>query len=367
MLLASIGALTSFDLLFVVVARFAAERHGGMAAGVCTGALLAGTVLIEPLVPRAMRRFGDRMVLAAGLVLLGVPSLALPAAADLPALIAICVLRGAGLGMVVVAGTAMTAGAVPARRRSEAMGLYGVAVGIPAVVCLPLGLWLVDRVGYPVVFLAAAAAALIALPAVLILPGAVAEARAVPAGPLLGDLRRDGLVRPLVVMGGVTLGAGVLLTFLPLALPVEHQHLAVAALLAQSATTPVARWVAGRFIDRIGPGRMLGPAVGLAAAGTAGMVWVAEPVVAIGGMAVFGLGFGLAQSATLAVMLERVPASRFGRVSALWNLAYDGGLGLGALGFGLLLGPLGYGAAFGLSGLLLLGALLPGRARIVTN
>jgi hypothetical protein len=49
---------------------------------------------------------------------------------------------------------------------------------------------------------------------------------------------------------------------------------------------------------------------------------------------VFGAGFGVAQNATLTLMYARVPESGYGTVSALWNVAYDGGMGLGAVGFG---------------------------------
>jgi predicted MFS family arabinose efflux permease len=76
-------------------------------------------------------------------------------------------------------------------------------------------------------------------------------------------------------------------------------------------------------------------------------------------MLIFGLGFGTAQSATLNLMFSRVPASGYGTASALWNLAYDTGVGLGAAGFGLVAAQTGYAAAFGLTGVLVLAALLP--------
>jgi len=75
------------------------------------------------------------------------------------------------------------------------------------------------------------------------------------------------------------------------------------------------------------------------------------------GMVVFGAGFGVAQNASLSLMFDRVPASGYGAVSAVWNLAYDAGMGLGAAGFGLLIGPLGYSAGFALTACVLLASL----------
>ena len=72
-----------------------------------------------------------------------------------------------------------------------------------------------------------------------------------------------------------------------------------------------------------------------------------------------GTGFGLAQNASLTLMFERVTAEGYDMVSALWNLAYDAGMGVGAAGFGVLVTRSGYPAGFALVGALMLGALTP--------
>ncbi|MBC6468505.1 MFS transporter [Actinomadura alba] len=358
LLLASIGSLGSFYLLLPVVPLLTANGGaGGVGAGLATGALMLGTVLTEFAVPRLMGRYGYRAVIALGLFLLGAPALLLIASLSLPSVLAVCLLRGAGLGIVVVAGAALIAELVPAERRSEGLGLYGVAVGVPSIACLPLGLWVHAEFGHRPVLVAAAALSLLALAAVPGLPG-----RSGPAGypgGVLGALRIDGLAGPAFVFAAVTLAAGVLLTFLPLAVSDGSGRLAAVALLAQSCATPLARWLAGWYADRHGSTRLLVPAVVSAALGTAALVRVDSPVAVIAGMGLFGIGFGVAQNVTLAVMFERVREADFGRVSALWNLAYDAGMGVGAVGFGLLAGPVGYPAGFALVALVLCAALLP--------
>jgi predicted MFS family arabinose efflux permease len=57
-------------------------------------------------------------------------------------------------------------------------------------------------------------------------------------------------------------------------------------------------------------------------------------------------------------MYDRVPESGYSAVSALWNLAYDGGMGLGAAAFGVLVVHTGYPAAFALTAAVL-PAVLP--------
>jgi predicted MFS family arabinose efflux permease len=76
---------------------------------------------------------------------------------------------------------------------------------------------------------------------------------------------------------------------------------------------------------------------------------------------VFGAGFGITQSATLTLMYSRVPAFGYATVSALWNIAYDAGMGIGAVGFGAMAGVTGYPWAFALTALMMLTALVPAR------
>ena len=177
-------------------------------------------------------------------------------------------------------------------------------------------------------------------------------------GAVVGGLRGSGLLGPGLAFAATTVAAGVVVTFLPLAVSDQQQGLAALALFAQAASAPVARWAAGRYADRHGPARLLVPALALTALGAAALVQVSNPLLALTGMLVFGAGFGAAQTATLGLMLERAPATEYARVSALWNVAYDAGWGAGAVGFGLVVGTTGYALAFGLTALVLVVALL---------
>jgi predicted MFS family arabinose efflux permease len=75
----------------------------------------------------------------------------------------------------------------------------------------------------------------------------------------------------------------------------------------------------------------------------------------------------VAQNASLSLMYERVPASGYDAVSALWNLSYDAGMGLGAAGFGLVAGLTGYPVAFAAVAAAMLIALFPARRDRVTG
>ncbi len=350
-------SMTSFYLLLSVVPLYATSVGAGRAgAGLTTGALMLTTVATELATPALLARYGYRVVLGAGLVLLGAPTLALTESATLAVIIAVSLVRGAGLAILVVAGSSVVASLTPPERRSEGLGLLGVVVGIPAVLALPLGVWLSERVGYPPVFIAGAAASLAGLVAIPAIPGRVGEAGE-PMSVLAG-LRDPGQVRPAMIFLLTAMGAGVVVTFLPLAVQ-GSGRLAALALLAHTVATVLARWWAGRYggRGRLGQPRLLLGGVVVAALGMLALALVQRQIAIAGGAVLLGLGFGIAQNSSLTLMFERVSASGYDMVSAVWNLAYDAGLGLGAVGFGVLVTRTGYPGAFALVALLMLLAL----------
>ena len=361
-LAASFSALTSFHLLLSVVPLYATSVGAGeVGAGLATGALMLSTVAAELAIPRLVARFGYRLVFAAGLLLLGAPALALPASASLAVILAVSAVRGLGFAAVVVVGSALVAVLVPRERRGEGLGVYGVVVGVPWVVALPLGVWLAERAGYPPVFAAGAAAALAGLVAVPGFPGRAAPAPAAPPLGVLAGLRTPALARPAAVFAVTAMAAGATVTFLPLAVTGAAGRLAAVALLLQAAATTLTRWWAGRHGDRHGPAGLLVPGLLATAAGTLALALTASPAAVVAGVVLFGAGFGATQNASLALLFDRVPPSGYGAASALWNLAYDAGLGLGGTGFGAVAALAGYPAAFALTAALALAALAPAR------
>ncbi|WP_431968654.1 MFS transporter [Actinacidiphila sp. bgisy160] len=350
-----IGASANFFLLLSVVPLYA--QRSGADAGLATGALMFATVGGELATPRLVARYGYRVALAAGLVLLGAPALVLTAGDGMAWIVAVCLLRGLGFALTVVAGGALTAALIPVERRGEGLALAGIVSGVPSLVGLPLGVWLAAHVGFTPVCVAGGVMALAAVVVVPGLPGRQpSDGR--DAGVVAG-LRDGALARPTAVFATTALGAGIIVTFLPLAVPASLSVMVTVALFAQPATSTVARWFAGRSGDRHGPARLVLPGLLASAAGLLLTAGTGSPVAVLAGVVLFGAGFGVAQNATLTLMYSRVPESGYGTVSALWNVAYDGGMGVGALAFGATAAHTGYPAAFALTAAAMLLALAP--------
>ena len=371
------GSATSFYLLLSCVPLYA--RSAGASAnvaGLATSALTLASVAAYLVAPRLMARYGYRLVLAGGLLALGLPALALAASANIAVIMTGCAIRGIGFAFTCVAGGTISVALLPPGRRGEGLALVGFVSGVPAVATLPLGVWLAARVGFRPVLVAGGVAALAGLVSVPWLPrsgtmlpgGPAAEPADDPSGGPAGQaadrplgvvaiVRDPALLRTAVKFAATTMAVGIIVTFLPMAVPRSAAGIAAAALLIEAAAAIGGRWLAGRHGDRHGAARLLVPGMLLAAAGTGtlalaaapAIVPAAVPVAALAGAALFGTGFGMTQNASQTLMYDGVPEPGYGAVSAVWNLAYDGGMGLGAAGFGVLAAGTGYPGAFALA------------------
>jgi MFS family permease len=346
LLFANVGALTGLYLLLAAVPTYLTSLHvGGAGVGLATGALMLSSLATEMAAPRLIARFGYRVVLGIGLVLLGVPALALTLATTVPAVVGACMLCGLGFGIIVVTAGALVSLTIPPERRGEGLGITGAVASVPGITGLPLGVWLAGHASCAVVFVIAGVAALSGL---VVLSGIPSPAPTASSVGVLAGLRTPSLRRPSLVFFATTCAGGIVAAFLPLAVT----DVAAPALLVQTVTTTVSRWLAGRYGDRHGAGRMMLP--GLLAAALGILLIVVDP---FAGMFLFGAGFGVMQNASLTVMLERAQPGEYGTVSAVWNLAYDSGWGLGAAGFGVLATSTGYSMAFIVTAALMLVSL----------
>ena len=341
-------AFGGFSLLLPVV-PLAVVRGGGseFVAGATTGVFMTVTVLFQLVTPRLTTLIGYRWTLAIGSSLLGLPS-GLLALFDGPfAVLAVSGVRGAGFGMMTVAGSALVAELAPPGMLGRATSLIGLAIGISEALFLPAGLWALDAFGLPTVAWGATAFGAVGLLAAARLP------KVYPAPPEPSDASTLSskqvfvlLAGPFLVMLAVSLPYGAAASFLSPALDsIVHGSGAVVAgvgLGLLGVGVIIGRTFAGSVSDRRGPGALVFPGLGVAALGMIGIALLllveANPWWFIAPTIVFGLGFGAVQNDALVGSFERMPRSRLGTASASWNISFDTGTGLGSIVMGGLAG-----------------------------
>ncbi|MDD7937737.1 MFS transporter [Actinomycetospora lutea] len=354
-LVATVLAFGGYALLLPVVPVHAAAGGASpAAAGATTGVFMAATVAAQLTVPAVLRRTGPRAALVAGALALGAPAVLLAATSALGVLIAVAVVRGIGFGLVTVTGAALVADLAPPSRRGRAVGLYGVAVGLPQLVLLSGGVWAYEVLDPTVVLLAGAAMPLVSALCCARLP----TTRAAPRD-RSGGLPVAVAVPPWTAMVVSAAAAGGVITVLPLWAPdgsptglAGGTATAAIALAVLTAGQLAGRGIAGELADRRGA-RVRTPAltlVGLAVAALGALVvalgGTTVAVAVLAGAALVGAGFGAVQSDTLLALFARAGPTRSGAASTWWNTAYDAGTGLGAAALSAVLGASGGSAAF---------------------
>lgn len=335
-----------FSALMPVAPLWAA--HGGadsVGVGAVNGALMLFTVLTQPFVPVAVRRWGWAPVMALGNLLLGLPALGYLVSDHLTAILALSAVRGLGFGILTVTGSAAVANLADPRQQGAAVGVYGLAIALPEVILMPAGPWLVEAAGFGLVFAAGA------LPLLGIVPAWLAGRSiiSVPDDSPVTHSRRQvyrSLVSPMLLLLAVTLAGGAIITFsTDLA---GTARLATTALLILIGSSAVTRWRMGAWADRRGPGPFLWPLVLLTVAGlvlVAVSLWqegATAAIVLLVGALLVGLAYGGLQNLTLVLALSGVSRRDYGTASAVWNVGFDAGTGLGSV----LVGAIAAGASF---------------------
>ena len=332
------------------------ERQGphGM-AGAATFALFIGAVTGELSSPWLMRRRRSMHLLVGGEVVTAVASLVyvFPEAPSWLLLVAAWA-RGVGMGVAIVVSVALLSELTAPHRRGASIGYYGLALSVPGIFVPSIGVFLLAAgradVDAIIAFAAGAAGAVIAwrIPE---RPAHLAEA----STNLLGAMRRPGL---LAVFGGFVLAScsfGGVITFAPVALPLDGLGSAAAFLLVAGAARALCRWYAGVVGDRR-PVRLV-LAAGLVAAllGLVALAVRGGPPLVLAAAALYGGGYGAVQTAAFLAMAQRAKVQDSGAVSALWNSGIDLGSSIGGSLIGLAAAEFGYGsAAWVLPGVVLL-------------
>ncbi len=335
--LVAVFGFTSFFLTLAALPTWAvAGGASDGAAGIVTTVMLATTVAGQAAVPVLERHLGVARLLALGLLALALPSPFYLLSHQLWWLSVLSAVRGLGFAVLTVLGAVLTARVAPPERHGEAVGLYGASIALPNLVAVPLGTAL--TLSHHFAWVAMGAVAPVLGLAFLSGLGGDGSAPAVPAE--TGGRRRTAraVAGPSTVLVVVTLAGGGVITFLPIARP--DGALAAVTLLVFGATGALSRWRAGHLVARVAPRTLLAVGLVCAAAGLAAVAVVLRTsgalpaVLLISGAAVFGIGYGVAQTVTQVVAFRRAGPAHLVTASAMWNASYDAGTAIGAYAVG---------------------------------
>lgn len=336
----------SFQLLTASLPLYAVGLGADDAAvGLLTGVIALASLISRPWVGWWLDRGGARWgMLAAGcFYVLSAVGFAL--SHTIAALIGFRILSGIAIGLSSTSSQVLAIAMAPEHRRGEALSLLGLASSVGQGVAPAVGIAVAAAAGYPGLF---------AICAALASGGTgLALGLAHPA-PRTSRPNSNRLIQPAVLVPGLVLVAVMLtfgLNFGLLAVHASRRGLANPGLVfaALAVGQVLVQTLLRRVSDRLGRRAAIGPGLGLIALGT----WVIAAApgwwLLLGGF-LAGAGHGMAQPAIFALGSDLVGAEERGSAMATLGIFLEIGIGLGAIGGGVIGRTFGLELTYALAG-----------------
>jgi len=304
---------------------------------------------------RSVIRFGLPLGAIAGLFYLVAALLPVPAITKLALLLVGRVALGFGESLFITGAMNWSIGRLGAQRTGLVMSWQGIAMYAAIGLGAPLGLAIYSAVGFAGVAITAALSPLIALAIASTILDVPVSGRAerTPFYKVIGLIWRPGTILFLstIPFAGIT-------SFLALAYAARGWSGAGIALALFSTGYIAVRLIGSHWPDRFGGTRVAVVSLVIEAIGQM-MIWLAnDPLLALAGALVTGIGFSLIFPAMGVEATRRVPIEQRGRAVANFIAFFDLAIGVTAPAVGFAAGLFGYGSAFLIGAVAALGALL---------
>ncbi|AYB46086.1 MFS transporter [Paenibacillus lautus] len=333
---------TGFYLLLPTLPLYIKHLGGSETqVGLAAGAFTLTAVVFRPMVGGLVDRYGRRAFYVWGLIFFVLSMYLYDWVGSILLLLALRILHGASWAFSTTSiGTVIT-DLIPASRRGEGMGWYGMAMTVAMAIGPMLGTYIVGGYSFQTLFLVATGLSLIAF--------ILAYMTRTPyqAKPSAGRIQlvEKSVLPVTVAIFFLAVAYGGITTFLPLFAESIRVNPGTFFLVYAVALTLI-RPFAGKLSDRFGEAAVIIPSLVI----TAGALIVLSQSSGLPGLItaaiLYGIGFGSAQPALQAATLRIAPENRRGAANASFMTAFDLGIGLGAILLGLVSERIGYAYLF---------------------
>ncbi|MEW6297833.1 MAG: MFS transporter [Thermodesulfobacteriota bacterium] len=329
----------SMFLLFAVLPIFVVQELNGLESqvGLIMGAFAVSAVLARPASGRIVDRWSRKAGLSLGSLIYCVAPALYTQVTSVPVMLGLRFFHGIGIAVYTTAGSVLVADLAPPSRRGEAMGYYGMALNLSMAIGPALGAALIGPIGFAGLFWLSAALALASLLLTQLIhePRRSHSHRHPPTDP--PPLFSRAAVFPGFIALCMTVTFGAVVSFLPLFVRAHHLGNPGLFFTIYSVVVIATRPLAGRWSDRFGRSAIIIPGMFMLAismiilahsTSMAGLVWTAI---------LQGLGFGGVHPSIMALVVDRSTIHDRGPALATLMAAFDIGVGLSAIGLGIVL------------------------------
>ena len=305
-------------------------------AGLVSGALAFTALLFRPFVGWLTDAWHRRPLVLIGTSCYGFASVVYLLAGSIPILLVGRFVHGFGLSCYSTASSAYVADIAPLKRRAEAVGLFAAAQAAGLIIGPVVGFMLIGATGFRHLFYFSGGLAFTAFLISLFArePRQPWEIKGRPWSARTGIVAIDALpVAWMTLCMGM--GFGAISAFISIFAQSRGLQNPGFFFMVQAIALLISRTFAGRLADRHGRAAAIVPGIILAA-----MALVLLPLAHgfpyfVISASLFGIGFGMAQPATMALLIDRVRPEQRGLASSTYFTGYDAGISIGSILLGV--------------------------------
>ncbi|MCM3244223.1 MFS transporter [Cytobacillus oceanisediminis] len=322
------------------------EKLGGndQLIGIVVGIFTFSALLLRPYAGHMLETKGRRFVYLTGLAIFVLSVGSFGFVNSLIFLFVLRIVQGFGWGFSTTASGTIATDLIPAKRRGEGMGYFGLSGNIALAFGPTLGLALAGVISFKLLFLICALLGLAALVLSSRINYKQAEKQSVPLK--RWDIYEKSALKPSFLLFFITVTFGGIASFLPIYSAQKgiggiHWYFLLFAIALM-----ISRTFAGRLYDQRGHQAVFLPGAVLILAAMFLLAWLPNSMIMYIAAIFYGLGFGSVQPALQAWSVKEAPANRRGMANATFFSFFDLGVGIGAMVFGQIAHLFGYSSIY---------------------
>ncbi len=345
--LANFFVFLGFQMTLPTIPLYVKELGGNdQMVGIIVGIFTFSALLLRPYAGHALENKGRGFVYIIGLITFVLSMSIYGFVGSILLLVFIRIIQGAGWGFSTTAGGTIATDIIPAHKRGEGMGYFGLSGNIALALGPSLGLSLMGVISFKSFFLICAALGLIALLFSLGIGYKKVEAVEEKSQPARFDVIEKTALQPSILMFFITATFGGIATFLPLHAIEKNVEGIEIYFLVYAAFLMISRIFAGKIYDRKGHLYVFLPGTLMILTAMLLLAWLPNTTVLMIAAGFYGLGFGSVQPALQAWAIDKAEANRKGLANATFFSFFDLGIGMAAIIFGLLASTINYASIY---------------------
>ena len=352
--LVSLFTSLGFQMLLPTLPVYAKSLGGGnTSAGLVIGIFTFSAILIRPFTGQALDVHGRKSIFLAGMILFTACVLSYIWAPSLLVLLAIRFIHGFGWGLTSTAAGTVAADIIPKSRMGEGMGYYGLAGTISMALAPALGLFMIDRFSFNIMFSLAAFMVMIAI----ILACLIKYRNVTPTRQTLSLIEKAAF-RPTLVIFFITMTYGAIVSFIALYASQRGIGNIGSFFTVYAVSLAIFRPLAGRLSDKRGFDFVVIPGIIFIGFAMILLYFAASIQWFLVAAFVYGAGFGTVQPSLQALAIILSSPERRGSANATFFTGFDLGIGLSSIMWGVVAEVTGYSLIYMLSLVPVMAALI---------